>query len=114
MPINRALGEACFRRNGVQRRALIAQPYEHPLGRIKQQAAQLKSEGEANFRSMAQEVMARIERTFALDDQMTTEAVNKLIDESISSGPEEKFSLEKFDAAIASARSQHAAKGKAR
>ena len=76
--------------------------------------AQLKSEGKANFRSMAQEVMARIERTFALDDQMSTQTVNKLIDESIASGPEEKFSKAKFDAAIASARTKHAAKGKAK
>jgi hypothetical protein len=76
--------------------------------------AQLKSEAEANFRSMSQEAMARIERSFALDDQLSTETVNRLIEESLASGPEEKFSRAKFDAAIASARAKHAAKGKAK
>jgi len=76
--------------------------------------ARLKQEGEANFRSMAQEVLARLERTFAMDDPLNTQTVNRLIDESFASGPEEKFSRAKFDAAIAAARSRHAAKGKAR
>lgn len=76
--------------------------------------ARLKQEGEANFRSMAQEVLARLEQTFAMDDQLNTQTVNRLIDESFASGPEEKFSRAKFDAAIAAARSRHAAKGKAR
>ncbi len=76
--------------------------------------AQLKQEGEANFRSLAQEVLARIERTFALDDQLSTQTVNRLIDDAIASGPEAKFSRTKFDAAIAAARNQHAAKRKVR
>jgi hypothetical protein len=75
--------------------------------------AQLKAEGEANFRSMQQEVLARIERSFAMDDQLSTAQVNRLIDESLAGGPEEAFSWEKFDAAIAQARAQHAEKGKA-
>ena len=76
--------------------------------------AQLKSEAEANFRSLNQEALARIERTFAQDDQLTTETVNGLLDESLASGPEEKFSRAKFDAAITTARTQHAAKRKAK
>ena len=76
--------------------------------------ALLKREGEANFRSMAQEVLARLERTFAMDDQMSTRTVDRLIDESLASGPEAKFSRAKFDAAISAARTKHAAKGKAR
>jgi plasmid stability protein len=76
--------------------------------------AQLKAEGAANFRSMQQEALARIERSFALDDQLSTEPVNRLIDDSIASGPEEDFSWDKFDAAINEARAQHAAKGRAR
>ena len=76
--------------------------------------AQLKSEAEANFRSLNQEALARIERTFAQDDQLTTDTVNGFLDESIASGPEEKFSRAKFDAAIAAARTQHAARRKAK
>ena len=76
--------------------------------------ALLKREGEANFRSMAQEVLARLERTFAMDDQMSTRTVDRLIDESLASGPEARFSRAKFDAAISAARAKHAAKGKAR
>lgn len=76
--------------------------------------ARLKREGEANFRSMAQEVLARLERTFAMEDRMSTQTVDQLIDESLASGPEAKFSRSKFDNAIAAARTQHAAKGKAR
>lgn len=75
--------------------------------------AQLRSEAEANYRSMAQEVLARLERTFALDDQLSTNTVNRLLDESLASGPEEEFSRAKFSAAIASARARYAAKGKA-
>ena len=75
--------------------------------------AQLKIEAEANYRSVSQEALARIERSFAFDDQLSTETVNRLLDESLASGPEEKFSRTKFDAAIASARRQFASRGKA-
>ena len=75
--------------------------------------AQLKAEGEANFRTLQQEALARIERSFAMDDQLSTAQVNRLIDESLASGPEEEFSWDKFDAAIAQARKKHAAKAKA-
>ena len=49
-----------------------------------------------------------------MDDQMSTRTVDRLIDESLASGPEAKFSRVKFDAAISAARAKHAAKGKAR
>ena len=74
--------------------------------------AQLKNEAEANFRSLRQEALARIERSFAFEEHLSTERVNRLIDESLASGAEEKFSRAKFDAAIQSARSQFSAKGK--
>ena len=60
--------------------------------------AQLKSEADANFRSLNQEAMARIQRSFDLDERFTTEAVNRLIDEAVKSGPEKQFTREVFDA----------------
>ena len=76
--------------------------------------AQLKSEAEANYRSLTQEALARIEMSFAVEDQLSTDAANRLIDEALASGPEEKFSRAKCDAAIASARKAFAARHKAR
>ena len=73
--------------------------------------AQLKAE--ANFRSLQQEALYRLERSFATDDQLSTAHVNRLLDESLASGPEEAFSWAKFDAAIAQARRRHATKNKA-
>jgi len=61
--------------------------------------AQLKIEADANFRSLNQEAMARIQRSFDLDERFTTEAVNRLIDEAVKSGPEKPFTREAFDAA---------------
>jgi len=75
--------------------------------------AQLKSEAQANFRSVTQEALARIERSFAIQDALTTGTVNRLIDESLASGPEEKFSWAQFNATRTRARAQFAAKQKA-
>ncbi len=75
--------------------------------------AQLKREAEANFRSLTQEAMARIERSFAFDEQLSTDTVNRLIDGSLASGPEEKFSRAKFEVAIKSARRRFQTKDKA-
>src|SRR5213594_434480 len=74
--------------------------------------AQLKAEAEANYRSLDQEALWRIERSFAFDDQLSTETVNRLIDESLASGPQEEFSPAKLDASVESARKKFAARGK--
>jgi hypothetical protein len=60
--------------------------------------AVLKNEAEANYRSLAQEVMARLERSLDLDS--ATRRDQRWIDEALASGPEEPFSREKFSAAL--------------
>jgi hypothetical protein len=75
--------------------------------------AQLKREGEANFRSMAQEVLARLQRSFDLDDRFSTEQVNRLVEEAVKSGPERPLTRKDFDAARRKARTQFAARHKA-
>ena len=75
--------------------------------------AQLQQEAEANFRSLKQEALARIERSFAFQDQRSVARVNGLMREARESGPEEPLSREKFDAARRRARVRHAAKHKA-
>ena len=76
--------------------------------------ALLKAEADANFRSLTQEALARIDRSFAFDEQLSAETVNRLMDESIASGPEDKFSRAKFEVAIQSARKKFAARRKAK
>ena len=49
--------------------------------------AQLKREAEANFRSLNQEVLARIERTFEIDAALNSKRDQKWIDEALASGP---------------------------
>lgn len=60
--------------------------------------AVLRNEAEANYRSLAEEVMARLERSLALDSM--TRRDQHWIDEALASGPEEPFSKAKFDAAL--------------
>ena len=48
---------------------------------------QLKREAEANFRSLNQEVLARIERTFEIDAALNSRRDQKWIDEALASGP---------------------------
>lgn len=60
--------------------------------------AQLKREAAANFRSLGQEAMARIQRSFDLDERLSAPTVDRLIQESLDSGPEETLTREKFDA----------------
>ena len=50
--------------------------------------AQLKNEAAANFRSITQEAMSRLERTFQIDAALTTKRDQKWIDEAMASGPE--------------------------
>jgi len=47
---------------------------------------QLKREAEANFRSLNQEILARVERTFQIDAALNTKRDQKWIDEAIASG----------------------------
>lgn len=58
--------------------------------------AQLKAEAEANLRSLNQEAIIRIQRSFDVADQFSTAAVNALIDEAIASGPEQEFTLDQI------------------
>ncbi len=48
---------------------------------------QLKREAEANFRSLNEEVLARLERTFEIDAALKTSRDQKWIDEALASGP---------------------------
>ena len=75
--------------------------------------AQLKREAGANFRSLTQEAMARIQRSFDLDERLSVATVNRLIQESVDSGPEEPLTRKSFDAARRKARATFAAKHKA-
>lgn len=60
--------------------------------------AVLKNEAEANYRSLTQEVIARLERSLDLDS--ATRRDQRWIDEALASGPEEPFSNQKFAAAL--------------
>ena len=60
--------------------------------------AVLKNEAEANCRSVAQEVIARLERSLDLDS--ATRRDQKWVDEALASGSEEPFGREKFAAAL--------------
>ena len=75
--------------------------------------AQLKQEAGANYRSLNQELLARVQRSFDQDEQFTTNRVNRLIQEAMDSGPEEPLSRAKFDAARNKARAKFQAKHKA-
>ncbi len=50
--------------------------------------AQLAMEAETNYRSLAQEVFARRQRSFDLDERFPAAKVNRLIAEAVASGPE--------------------------
>ena len=75
--------------------------------------AQLKQEADANYRSLNQELLARIQRSFDQDEQITTDRVNRLIQEAMDSGPEEPLSRARFNDARAKARATFKAKNKA-
>jgi hypothetical protein len=75
--------------------------------------AQLAREAKANFRSIDQEVLARLQRSFELEDRLMAKRVDQLIDEAIASGPEEDISREHFDAARQRARDAFARRRKA-
>lgn len=58
---------------------------------------QLKLEAEANFRSLAQEAVARLQRSFEIDAALKTRSGQRLIDEALASGPEEPLTRAKMD-----------------
>jgi Arc-like DNA binding domain len=59
---------------------------------------QLKREAEANFRSLNQEVLARIERTFEIDAALNSKRDQKWIDEALASGPAQPLTEKEMDA----------------
>jgi hypothetical protein len=58
---------------------------------------QLKLEAEANLRSLAQEAVARLQRSFEIDAALKTRSDQRLIDEALASGPEEPLTRAKLD-----------------
>lgn len=58
----------------------------------------LQGEADANYRSLTQEIMSRLQRS--LDSDRATRRDQQWIDESLASGPEEPFSREKLEAAV--------------
>ena len=60
--------------------------------------AVLKTEAQANYRSLEQEVMARLERSLDMDS--ITRRDQNWIDEALASGREGPFSKAKFTAAL--------------
>jgi plasmid stability protein len=59
---------------------------------------QLKNEAAANFRSITQEAMSRLERTFQIDAALTVKRDQQWIDEAIASGPVSPLSRKDMDA----------------
>ena len=60
--------------------------------------AQLKNEAAANFHSLTQEAMSRLERTFQIDAALTTKRDQNWLDEAIASGPETPLTKKEMDA----------------
>lgn len=58
---------------------------------------QLKAEAEANFRSLAQEALARLQRSFEIEAALRTKNDQRLVDEALASGPEEPLTREKLE-----------------
>ena len=59
---------------------------------------QLKREAEANFRSLNQEVLARIQRSFEVDAALNSKRDQKWIDEALASGPATVLDEREMDA----------------
>jgi hypothetical protein len=62
--------------------------------------AQLRKEAEANFRSLTQEALARIEMSFRIEEAFNTKRDERWVQEALESGPEEPLSRREFDAAF--------------
>lgn len=72
--------------------------------------AQLKHEAAANFRSLSQEALARIEMSFQVEEAFNTKRVQGWIDEAIARGPDEALTRAKFQAAFRRAAKKVAAR----
>lgn len=59
---------------------------------------QLRKEAEANFRSLNQEVLARLERTLEIDAALNTKRDQRWIDEALASGPASPLTRKEMDA----------------
>jgi hypothetical protein len=59
---------------------------------------QLKREAEANFRSLNQEVLSRIERTFEIEAALNTKRDQRWVDEALASGPATPLTEKQMDA----------------
>jgi plasmid stability protein len=59
---------------------------------------QLKNEAAANFRSVTQEAMSRLERTFQIDAVLTTKRDQQWINDAIASGPQTPLNKKEMDA----------------
>ena len=60
--------------------------------------AQLKNEAAANFRSITQEAMSRIERTFQIDAALNSKRDQRWIDEAVVSEPETPLTKKEMNA----------------
>lgn len=60
--------------------------------------AQLENEAAANFRSVTQEALARLERTFEIDAALNTKRDQRWVDEALASGPESPLTEKEMDA----------------
>ena len=60
--------------------------------------AQLENEAAANFRSVTQEALARLERTFEMDAALNTKRDQRWVDEAFASGPESPLTENEMDA----------------
>ena len=59
--------------------------------------AQLKQVASANFRSVDQEALARLQRSFDLEVALDTERDQRWVDEALASGPETPLTREEMD-----------------
>ena len=59
--------------------------------------AQLKLEASANFRSLNQEVLARLERCFEIEAALNTKHDQKRVNQALTSGPETPLTRAEMD-----------------
>ena len=60
--------------------------------------AQLENEAAANFRSVTQEALARLERTFEIDAALNSKRDQRWVDEALAGGPESPLTEKEMDA----------------
>jgi plasmid stability protein len=60
--------------------------------------AQLKQVASANFRSLDQEALARLQQSFDLEAAMNTDRDQRWVDEALASGPETPLTRAEMDA----------------